>query len=73
MVEDEENNTHVPMDIYDEDGNKLIDEGTYHFENIIMTGPSEKMVDKPAWTKSFISPEENNVIINDMIIYWDLK
>ena len=73
MVEDEENNTHVPMDIYDEDGNKLIDEDTYHFEDIIITGPSEKMVDKPAWTKSFISPEENKVTINDMIIYWDLK
>jgi hypothetical protein len=73
MVEDKENNTHVPMDIYDEDGNKLIDEDTYYFEDIQITGPSKNMVDKPAWTKSFISPEDNNVTINDMIIYWDIK
>ncbi|MDD2397736.1 MAG: hypothetical protein PHE31_07080, partial [Tissierellia bacterium] len=73
MVEDKENNTHVPMDIYDEDGNKLIDEDTYHFEDILITGPSKNMVDKPAWTKSFISPEDNNVTINDMIVYWDIK
>ncbi|MDD3227357.1 MAG: DUF3160 domain-containing protein, partial [Tissierellia bacterium] len=73
MVEDKENNVHVPMDIYDEDGNKLIDEDTYYFEDIQITGPSENMVDKPVWTKSFISPEENNVTINDMIVYWDLK
>ena len=71
MVEDEESNTHVPMDIYDEEGNKLIDEDTYYFENIIITGPSENMVDKPAWTESFISPEENNITINDMIINWE--
>ncbi len=73
MVEDKENNVHVPMDIYDEDGNKLIDEDTYYFEDIQITGPSENMVDKPVWTKSFISLEENNVTINDMIVYWDLK
>jgi hypothetical protein len=73
MVEDKENNIHVPMDIYDEDGNRLIDEDTYYFEDIQITGPSKNMVDKPAWTKSFISPEDNNVTINDMIIYWDIK
>ncbi len=71
MVEDKKNNVHVPMDIYDEDGNKIIDEDSFYFEDIIITGPSENMVDKPAWTKSFISAEENNVTINDMTIYWE--
>ncbi len=70
MVEDEESNTHVPMDIYDEEGNILIDEDSYYFEDIQITGPAENMVDKPAWTKSFISPEVNNITINDMAINW---
>jgi len=71
MVEDKESNKYVPMDIYDEAGNKLIGEDTFYFEDIIITGPSENMVDKPAWTESFISPEENNITINDMEIYWE--
>ena len=70
MVEDKENNVYVPMDIYDDDGNLLIDEDSYYFEDIQITGPSENMVNKPAWTESFISSEDNNITINDMVINW---
>ena len=70
MVEDKENNVYVPMDIYDDDGNLLIDEDSYYFEDIQITGPSENMVNKPAWTESFISSEDNNISINDMVINW---
>ncbi|NLK65244.1 MAG: DUF3160 domain-containing protein [Tissierellia bacterium] len=71
MVYDQEKNIHVPMDVYDKDGKRLIDEDEYDFENIIITGPSENMVPKPAWTESFISPEENRVTINHIKVNWE--
>lgn len=71
MVFDEEENKHVPMDIYDENGNLLIDRDAYDFEDIQITEPSENMAGKPAWTESFISGEGNNVTITkDMNIDW---
>ena len=71
MVYDQEKNIHVPMDVYDKDGKRFIDEDEYDFENIIITGPSENMVPKPAWTESFISPEENRVTINHIKVNWE--
>ncbi|HOT21740.1 MAG TPA: DUF3160 domain-containing protein, partial [Sedimentibacter sp.] len=71
MVYDEEKNIHVPMDIYDEDGNRILEEDEYDFENIMIIGPSENMVPKPAWTESFISQEENKVTIKDISISWE--
>ncbi|HOK49072.1 MAG TPA: DUF3160 domain-containing protein, partial [Sedimentibacter sp.] len=71
MVYDEEKNIHVPMDIYDEEGNRLVNENEYDFDNIMITGPSENMVPKPAWTESFISQEENKVTIKDISISWE--
>ncbi len=71
LVLDKERNEHVPMDIYDDEGNLLIEKDAYDFEDIQITKPSENMVDKPAWTESFISGEENNVTITkEMNIDW---
>lgn len=71
MVEDKENNVYVAMDIYDENGKVILEKDSYDFEDIQITGPSENMVEKPAWTESFISPEENNISINHMAVYWE--
>ena len=49
----------------------LIGRDEYDFEDILITEPSENMADKPAWTESFISAEENNVTITkEMNIDW---
>jgi hypothetical protein len=47
MVYDEEKSIHVPKDIYDEAGNRILEEGEYDFESITITGPSEYMIPKP--------------------------
>ncbi|HHZ02776.1 MAG TPA: DUF3160 domain-containing protein [Tissierellia bacterium] len=73
MVEDEETNSYKPMEIYDDRGNLLIDDDIFYFEEIQITEPSKYMVNKPAWTESFISPEENKVTINDINIQWQPK
>lgn len=71
MVFDKEKNENIPVNIYDDDGNLLIDRDAYDFEDIQITEPSENMADKPAWTESFISAEENNVTITkEMNIDW---
>ena len=70
-VFDEEKNTYISTDVYDDEGNLLIGRDEYDFEDILITEPSENMADKPAWTESFISAEENNVTITkEMNIDW---
>lgn len=71
MVYDEEKSIHVPKDIYDEAGNRILEEGEYDFESITITGPSEYMIPKPDWTGTFISQEENKVTIKDIAVSWE--
>lgn len=71
MVEDKENNTYKPMEIYDDEGNLLIDRDAYDFEETQIIKPAKVLIQKPAWTESFISEEDNNVgIARDIKIDW---
>lgn len=68
---DEERGAYISAEVYDDNGNVIIDRDAYDFEDIQIMEPSANMVDKPAWTKSFISLEDNQVKIEyEMNIDW---
>ena len=68
---DEQSNDYIRKEIYDDKGQKILNE-EYDFEDVQISEQSSYMVTKPEWTKSFMSEEENKVEIqNDMKLDWN--
>ncbi len=67
IVYDNEIGRYKEVGTYDENGILEVEEGVDYIEEVQIGEPSENMVSKPEWTNSFISMEENNVMVTNNI------
>ncbi|MFA9423816.1 MAG: DUF3160 domain-containing protein [Sedimentibacter sp.] len=67
IVYDNEIGRYREAGTYDENGVLSVEEGVDYIEEVQIGEPSLHMVSKPEWTNSFISTEENNVMVTNNI------